>query len=189
MEHVELLPTIVSRSFFPGHAAHRDSPTRTVGESMAGSVSPLASSSGARRQTVDTLHELPAFDPLVAFVVGQVRQRFDMFRNVGLEFFIASCWATLSAPGEALNLHDHPNNYLCGVYYIKADEDSGGIVFRDPRRSRLMFDIRVDKRDRINGPLFTFVPKEGMLPLFPSWLEHLVEPNRSREGRISVSST
>jgi uncharacterized protein (TIGR02466 family) len=187
MEQIELFPTIVSRSQFADHARHREGFVAAIEAAVATGQSALRSADGGKRQTVDELLAMPAFDPLVVFIVAEIRKRFEAFKIVGADFFIASSWATVSQPGELLALHDHPNSYLSGSYYVQCGENSGVITFRDPRPINRMFDLRTSEKNRVNAGMISVVPRVGMLLLFPSWLEHLVEPNRSNERRISLS--
>jgi len=92
--------------------------------------------------------------------------------------------------------HTHPSSFLSGVYYIKVPKDSGHIHFlRSPSEiDRMEFMtkfIRGKKFDnnRINTEHW-FIPKEGMLILFPGHLTHFVERNLTEEEddrRISLS--
>ena len=83
-----------------------------------------------------------------------------------------------------------PNSSLSGVYYVRSNEQSGRIRFRDPRAGKRMdpwpvaADEEADQRhwDRVH-----YKPVAGRLIMFPSWLEHDVEPNMSDEERISIS--
>ncbi len=73
-------------------------------------------------------------------------------------------WATVHRAGMHHMRHSHPDNVVSGVYYVSVPDDAGPIVLEDPRGGgRPPFDDR-----------FTFVPKEGDLVLFPSWLMHEV---------------
>ena len=71
---------------------------------------------------------------------------------------------------------------ISGVFYVKVPEgDSGRLVLVDPR-------TRVNMSEkRLRSLNFPIDPKEGTFVLFPSWLEHYVEPNKSDGIRISMS--
>jgi uncharacterized protein (TIGR02466 family) len=73
---------------------------------------------------------------------------------------------------------------LSGVYYLNVPRDSGEIVFRDPRPGANHAPYRLFKDD---GDSEAFMPTEGLVILFPSYLEHFVLPNRSDGDRISMS--
>ena len=86
--------------------------------------------------------------------------------------------------------HSHPCSVFSGSFYVKVPKDSGSIVFRHPI-SNLMDSYWIN--DTVNFTEFTsctwkFTPNENDLLIFPSWLEHYVEPNMNKkEERISIA--
>jgi uncharacterized protein (TIGR02466 family) len=92
--------------------------------------------------------------------------------------------------------HTHPSAYLSGVYYLKVPENSGHIHFlRSPSEiDRMEFMTKIIRgkkfdNNRINTEHW-FIPKEGMLILFPGHITHFVERNLTEEAddrRISLS--
>lgn len=96
-------------------------------------------------------------------------------------------WANRNGPGDYNTSHIHPNSFLSGCYYIKVPENGGNIEFTDPIGERAMFTYPI--RDEV-----TYLPRrlsyrchEGLMVLFPSWLTHGVQPNRSQEMRMSIA--
>jgi hypothetical protein len=56
------------------------------------------------------------------------------FLRISYEAFeITSCWATVLASGAEHRAHDHPNNFLSGVYYLRTQIGANTINFHDPR--------------------------------------------------------
>ena len=91
--------------------------------------------------------------------------------------------------------HTHPGAVWSGVYYVQTPSDSGKIAFYDPRPQANVLNIRYNKaqskKKEVLGRV-NYDPKVGRLLLFPSWLQHEVQPNLSElEGddgdRISIS--
>ena len=70
---------------------------------------------------------------LCELVTGTARRVLDQeqIRYAGLE--ITGCWANVGFPGSRHRTHAHPNNYLSGVYYVKAPPGGNTINFLDPR--------------------------------------------------------
>ena len=100
---------------------------------------------------------------------------------------LISMWTTVYPPGAYVPQHLHPNCLLSGVYYAKAPEDCGHLVFQDPSY------IGKVMHNRGQGKFPTFPEKyvqevrEGLMVIFPSWLPHSTQPNKSAEDRIIVS--
>ena len=46
---------------------------------------------------------------------------------------ITGMWAVVNGPGSSNRLHSHPYNNMSGVFYLQVPEDSGALVFHDPR--------------------------------------------------------
>ena len=126
------------------------------------------------------LHENTAFKPLCDYVGGMCAR---VFKVKGAKFH--QMWACINKKHDQNLIHSHTNNYnLSGVYYLNVPRDSGDIVFRDPRPGANQAPYRLFKDD---GDSEYFMPSEGMIILFPSYLEHFVLPNRSDGDRISMS--
>jgi uncharacterized protein (TIGR02466 family) len=111
------------------------------------------------------------------------RQREDRFRLRG--------WLNVNRAGDSNSLHSHPGSFVSAVYYVKVPQrmQGGAIAFRDPRGPAIaMYETpKIELPWVAGGPSFAIRPKEGQLLLFPSWLEHEVEPFRGRGERISLA--
>ena len=135
------------------------------------------------------MHKIPVFKPLVDELF---KMQMEIYREELLtrEPIIGNMWANINPPGGYNRPHIHPNSHFSGVYYIKAPQNSGDIVFNDPRSGAHM--IMPERIKDIKPPshLWREVrinPLEGRLIMFPSWLWHCVDPNESNDIRISVS--
>lgn len=97
-------------------------------------------------------------------------------------------WVNISPPGASNKIHYHANCHFSGVYYIslKAPE-CGSIFFRDPRVVNRMLTYPTDQRTDFTAEEVSMPPEEGRIYVFPGWLEHGVNVNRSDQDRISIS--
>lgn len=126
------------------------------------------------------LHEMPAFKPLCEYVSLVCAQVFKV-RGAKLH----QMWACINKRNDQNLIHTHTNNFnLSGVYYLSVPENSGEIVFRDPRPGANQAPYRLFKDD---GDSEALMPFAGLVVLFPSYLEHFVLSNRSNEDRVAVS--
>jgi uncharacterized protein (TIGR02466 family) len=135
------------------------------------------------------MHKIPVFKPLVDELF---KMQIEMYREEFLsrEPIIGNMWANINPPGGYNRPHIHPNSHFSGVYYIKAPQNSGDIVFNDPRSGAHMIMPERIKDSKPPSHLWREVrinPLEGRLIMFPSWLWHCVDPNESNDIRISVS--
>jgi uncharacterized protein (TIGR02466 family) len=106
--------------------------------------------------------------------------------NLGIQQIdIPEIWINVNKKNDWNTIHQHGGYTFSGVYYVKTPKDCGRLAFRDPRPGAISNSFLVDRYD--NGELRYVNIKEGLFLLFPSYLEHFVEPNNSKEERISMS--
>ena len=80
-------------------------------------------------------------------------------------------WFNIAGKGESTGLHNHSASAcVSGVYYLRVPENSGNIVFR-----------KEDLDD------VEYAPREGVMLLFPSELNHAVKENQNEEERVSLA--
>jgi uncharacterized protein (TIGR02466 family) len=134
------------------------------------------------------MNELPEYAKLVDMLYSAQRTIYDQ-EYYESEPFLGNMWANINPPGGSNRAHIHPNSLWSGVYYVKAPQNSGQLKIEDPRSVALMSRPRqkdVPKPDRLLRE-HHYEPKTGRLIMFPSWLNHCVDPNNSNDIRISVS--
>ena len=84
--------------------------------------------------------------------------------------------------------HLHPNSAVSGAYYLTSNNSN--IVFVHPAAQLMGYDWDssvIDNYNKYNSATWSIKPSQNDLLLFPSWLNHRVEPNLSEESRISIS--
>ena len=100
---------------------------------------------------------------------------------------ITNMWTIINRSGAANDRHHHGNSAISAAYYVKAPEDCGNIVFYDPRPAPVYYHPLSTKPNSLNAMQNAVNPVEGGLVLFPSYLDHSVNPNLSNEERIVIS--
>ena len=142
------------------------------------------------RSTRDSLNENREFIDAVS-----EEKRYWLFDGINLGFGVGYRWGNHSIYGmprinhkDAFNeKHHHGNSALSAAYYVKAEDNAGDIVFFDPRQANVFYHPSSKKANNINAQVQSVTPKPGTLVLFPSYLEHKVDPNLSSEERIVIS--
>ena len=165
------------------HQPINESILRTLGELGA----PLADlKPGESWQSGHGLHELEGFRALADFI-GRSAESVLQYLKVGDgSLAITGCWANVNAPGAGHRVHSHPNNYLSGVYYVQTPPGAGTINFLDPRPQTAIIRPPVTALTAENTEQVVIDVAAGMLLMFPAWLPHSVDPNRSDRLRISL---
>jgi uncharacterized protein (TIGR02466 family) len=141
--------------------------------------------SGSNWQTPQDLHTRPAFadfTKLVEKVTHSIAQHLQVEQ---FPMMITGCWANINPPGTYHPTHNHPNNYLSGVYYVAVPETGSQLLFQDPRPAMII--PRTAKLGRITANAAITQTPPGRMVIFPSWLRHHVPTNEGTTERISIA--
>lgn len=104
-------------------------------------------------------------------------------------FRINQMWANSFERNQWILRHTHPNSHLSGIFYIDANIESGGTIFLNPNQVINHIDIQ-NKSDAASfswAKSVTVAATRHRLILFPSYLDHFSEPNRTDRARITIS--
>ena len=95
-----------------------------------------------------------------------------------LDLQIESYWFNVNPPEAYNTLHVHPANILSAIFWVSCPRNCGSFMVRHPHEM-VNFYLGPDE--------MKMSPNDGALLLFPSYLPHFVESNKSSEDRISIS--
>lgn len=95
-----------------------------------------------------------------------------------------NCWVNISKNGAYQETHNHGSSLISGVIYVNVNENSGGFQLINPLTTE---SILMGSPDKVFGPTYNITPQQGMILLFPGWMDHRVLPNESNIDRISIS--
>ena len=134
------------------------------------------------------MHTKPEYQELITELMRMQKEIYD---NEHLDRYakLGNMWANINPPGSMNRPHVHPNALFSGVYYVKAQSNSGRLKIFDPRPGTHM-QMPVRKSGNPGKDLWrdaSIEPKIGRIIMFPAWLWHSVEENVSNDIRISVS--
>jgi uncharacterized protein (TIGR02466 family) len=137
----------------------------------------------------DDLHRRPGFKPLVQFLEAGVAEaanflKWDRRQTMPV---LSTCWANVNGKGASNVVHTHPHCFLSGVYYVQGSAESGRLFFLDPRPAAVMIAPPMTEFTPWTFQQVRYEPKPGRMLLFPSWLQHGVEPNHTDVDRVCVS--
>jgi uncharacterized protein (TIGR02466 family) len=98
---------------------------------------------------------------------------------------ITQSWCNYSDNGQFHHKHAHPNSFISGVFYPQADRATDRIYFY--RSGYQQVKLPPENWNLWNSESWWFEAGTGDLILFPSSLEHGVEPVQGDRTRISLS--
>lgn len=96
-------------------------------------------------------------------------------------------WVNYNPPGTKHHKHSHPNSIFSGCFYIDTAPDAGAIIISNPNKKQFYAELLDKNRNKFSSPIFGFRPEKYDLYVFPSWLDHEVEKNKSNSTRISLA--
>ena len=183
---LSLFPTLVWKILLtPTQREKIDSEVRkTLSQMRQGSSEPTVNQGW---QSTQDLHELSEFSDLVSCINHAV-EGVLRFLKIGYdEFAVTGCWANVNMKGASHRMHNHPNNFLSGVYYVQTAHGANTINFHDPRNQTGIIRPPVKELTRENTDQVVVNVTDGTLLVFPSYLQHSVDASESDTDRISVS--
>jgi len=85
--------------------------------------------------------------------------------------------------------HTHPTAFFSAVFYVKTPNKCGNIEFMNPNAAQQqMYDLdMVEDYTEFSSTRFFLEPKANTLIIFPSYLIHYVNENKSDDHRISIA--
>tara|TARA_B100001094_G_scaffold155014_1_gene150040 strand:+ start:1142 stop:1756 length:615 start_codon:yes stop_codon:yes gene_type:complete len=98
-------------------------------------------------------------------------------------------WFNINKQGNTNSVHIHDNSFISGVYYVSARPEQGNInVYKNHMQDFIIASAAPMKNyTPISASCIAYEPMSSKLILFPGWLPHGVERNKTDEDRVSVS--
>jgi uncharacterized protein (TIGR02466 family) len=98
---------------------------------------------------------------------------------------ITQSWINYTKPGQYHHKHKHPNSFVSGVFYPKANKETDRIYFY--KNGSDLIKLPPKEWNTWNSESWWFDVGTGDLIIFPSSLEHMVETVQGNDTRISLS--
>jgi uncharacterized protein (TIGR02466 family) len=128
----------------------------------------------------------PLFD-YITKTINEIHKKVGMSESC--HQVISEAWININGKGHANAQHSHAGGFFSGVYYMQCEENQGHINFINPIMGHqyTMKRFMADSWNEFNAGKWKVVSKTNSLIIFPSWLEHYVEPNLVDKERVSIS--
>ena len=140
----------------------------------------------------DTHHLTP--DPFASNVIEK-SEKFQLFlqyhvtqylNDIGIKshdpYDINNSWFTSTTNGQYAHLHSHGGSDISGVYYVSTNQRDGNIYFHSPHyvseNNYMIAHLDMARQ---------FIPKKGLIVLWPSFLMHGTRINETNHNRVSLS--
>ncbi len=185
LKHYDLFATRVWQTHLDPLAPHLEGWVKQVLAMRAASPEPAGRTvrQGWNSKDMEVL-ERPEFAPLRQAIGTACASALNEMGQGGRPFELQS-WINLHDRGGFNFLHLHEGSLLSGSFYLQVPPGSGEFVFRDPRPGVIH---GVVKGAVPNGYVdIHLAPSDGLLVLFPCWIEHYVEPHDNDQPRITIA--
>lgn len=106
--------------------------------------------------------------------------------NDDVNIVITSCWVNKTSFAEKHHRHYHPNSILSGIFYLNTLNHSQTRFFQSDYYSGKGVCKYLDISNKFEHKEAIF-PEEGVLVIFPSYIEHDVIHNKSKDERYTIS--
>ena len=126
---------------------------------------------------------------LMIYIVNECQacaRDFGFQRQLG----IANYWININKKGHYNKMHIHSSSILSGSYYAATPPQSGNIIFHNrPETSFILGELKQlgAGENRFTAVDQAFEPRAGAVLIFPGWLQHSVDENRSEQDRVSIA--
>tara|TARA_R100001163_G_C5051442_1_gene188241 strand:+ start:191 stop:790 length:600 start_codon:yes stop_codon:yes gene_type:complete len=146
----------------------------------------VASNIGGEHSSFVNLEE-PVLQPLIKCIT-KMSYVYSNRLAVEEDFALAidNMWFIINNYKDHNIQHTHPGSYLSGAFYSKAGEKCGNLVLKNPNpRIESYWSPKYFKHPtNFNNAFRHVTPQTNRIIIFPSWLEHYVQPNETKEDRI-----
>ena len=96
-------------------------------------------------------------------------------------------WFNVNGFGAYNTIHNHQDAILSGVFYVDVPvKDMGNIEFYRDDDSQYYLPP-LESYNGFTKQKHVVEPESGMLLLFPGWVRHAVQGNRTNRDRVSIS--
>lgn len=102
----------------------------------------------------------------------------------GTTLRVTQSWLNYTKEGQFHHKHEHPNSFVSGVLYIKAEKEKDKIYFY--RSGYQQIKLPTEQYNLFNSESWWIPVSAGELVLFPSSLTHMVEKVQGNE-RVSLA--
>ena len=175
MNRMDLFSIPIYKMEFEDHGKYKDQWVEYISQ-------PEICKDATRRSTLKfthpNLHKEEMFLPFTNFASECLN---TVMGDLGFEPHIqmTGLWGTIQEEGGYHHRHTHGNSFLAGVYYLEGNSNNSGTTFINPLKEHRQIIPRrkTGKSLRILNQFDTKF-EEGVLYIFPAWLEHQTNVNK-----------
>ena len=132
-------------------------------------------------------------EPEMLSIKEAIQEVLDLYTRevmgIPQKLYVTQSWCLTNEPEVGMHGHSHSNSMISGsLYFTDLPEPVAKMVF-DRHKSYQQIELIPDddKKNIYNAPMNVITPRAKEVLLFPSGLQHFVEPNKSVLPRHSIA--
>mgnify|MGYP003120298325 CR=1 FL=1 len=132
------------------------------------------------------IHTEKLFDPITKWIYEQV---INFANEIGFkknEIGCSSSWFNFYNKYEHQEEHDHVEDDLIAIYFVKGLENSGDLILK-PRFSSSLHKPVINQDNIFTWGSYKLKTQPGKLIIFKGDMRHLITQNKSNTSRISLA--
>jgi uncharacterized protein (TIGR02466 family) len=140
--------------------------------------------------TDDGLHRRDAFRDLADIFLEQALALAER-KSVDLDtqsIFIDRCWLNILRKGESVDVHNHPNSFYTGLYFVQAPAGGARLFLYNPA-AELGTAMSFTRVTQINQRAYVYEPCPGDLIVYESHITHSFQVHGLDHEHINVCFT
>ena len=140
--------------------------------------------------TDDGLHRRAGFQAVADIFTGEILA-FAERKSVDLEsqaIAIDRCWLNVLGKGDSIDVHNHPNSFYTGLYFVQAPADGAQLFLYHPA-AEMGFSMPFTKETTLNQRAYVYRPRSGDLLVYESHIVHSIQVHGSDQEHINLCFT
>lgn len=132
-------------------------------------------------------------EPELKSIADVIQEALDTYAEkvmgISQKLYVTQSWSLMNDTNVGMHAHAHSNSLVSGsLYYCELPEPGSRLIFdRHATYQRLQLLPQSGKANFYNTPTNMIVPKSKEVLLFPSDVNHAVEPNLSNTPRRAIA--
>ena len=187
-------PSVLLRAHVAEHEAIREGLTPEIDVIRSairnGPSDAWASPVYTTMMTDDGLHRRAGFQTLTDIFTREVlafaeRKSVDVDRQA---ITIDRCWLNVLGEGDSIDVHNHPNSFYTGVYFVQAPADGARLFLYHPA-AEMGFSVPSTRETKLNQRAYVYQPRPGDLLVYESHIAHSFQVHGSDREHINLCFT
>ncbi len=189
-----LFPSVLMRTRVADHEAINERLLPEIGtirvETPNGPAGGWACPVFSTLMTDPSLHRRDAFREIAGIFHEEVlalaeRKSVDLDSQ---EISIDRCWLNVLSRGHSMDVHNHPNSFFTGIYFLQAPVDGTRLCLHNPAKE-MGLSLPVKKETTLNQEYFIYQPIAGDLLVFESYIAKSFQVHESDQEHINLTFT